>query len=810
MSPKVLILSKEVSLSDTFKKSLAAKGCEVTVSSSTRNDKFVFEYIVVINLKDSFSRENKLANIFKNGNPKVVIINSIENKHSLSVETTATKQIFVDQIYPVGVERLRSLFAIANEFSVYIPKEAWFNIATVEQLISKVEEELFSFPENKRFIFGKLVSFREAILAINPSVNIYINSNLASRLPPPGLAIVETNVRIGLLGPLPELAKKEKAKPRIKLPKVRLAPKRSAMAIAIFAIVFLVPYFLLVFAGLGSLISYKFFQNGNIARASSFLSISSKLAQASSNFFLWSRAMPFGEKAIILSKGTQIGGQVLSMASYSPEFSRGILGEGDVSALSQKLSVDLEALYRDLSFFEGEFDTQSLPLFENFRLPLSEYRSYVLTASKVVKNLPSLLGYDRPKTYMVLLQNNMELRPTGGFIGSFALLTFSKGKLIDDTVYDVYSADGQLKGYVAPPGPIEEHLGEASWTLRDSNWDPDFLKSAQSAEWFLDKTLDREIDGVVGVNLELAKKYLNVFGSLDLPDFGDNVDTNNLYEKVQYEVEENFFPGSRKKAYYLSSLSEALITKIKEGSLEELVGLLTATVQSLDSRDLQVYFKDEKLQKVFSDASWSGEINYPECLEENCLYTFSGLVEANLGVNKANYFVKREVKAKVSLTDNFVEQEVSLFLKNTATNLDRVPQERYKAYVRALAPLKSEIISTTLYGSGKSEELAVDISELENRVEYGALVDVLPGEEKIISFKWRIYKSFDFNKAGEVKFNWWKQSGAGEYPFYMEYKPPALLGVKTTPPLRLTEGGVFLYNTTLSEDMVSTLEWNSK
>jgi len=802
MSPKVLILSKEEDLSRALADSLLAKDCDVLIHSSFEKVRQHFDYIVVINFNDKFGNE-KFEKSFSNGSPKIVIVNSIENRQSINGVPVAIKQIFVDQIYPFNVEVLRSLFAKADGV-VYIPKEAWLNITTVQELVEKIEEELFSFPQEKKYIFGKLVSYREAVLAKDPTANIYINANFPSRLPRSDLAIVETETKVGLLNLLPEKNEKSKRQ-RVSL------PRRTMAFVALFCLVLLSPYLLLFLAGLGSFTSYKLLQSGDVKRAGSILSFSNKLASASKNLFLFGRILPFGEKAVLLSKSTQIGGQVLAMTDYSFGFSNGIFEGGDLEALSRELSLDLEALYRDLSFLEGELDIGKVPFFDKFsEFTIAEYRSYVLTASKIARSLPSLLGYDSPKTYMVLLQNNMELRPTGGFIGSFALLTFSKGKLIDDTIYDVYSADGQLKGYVKPPAPIEEHLGEASWTLRDSNWDPDFLKSAESAKWFLDKTLDRKVDGVIGVNLEVAQKYLQVLGPVFLADFEDTINSDNMYEKVQYEVEESFFPGSRKKAQYLSSLSEALIGRIKAGSIEELVKLLYATVLSLNSRDLQVYFSDQKLQETFADAGWTGEINYEDCQVENCAYVFSGIVEANLGVNKANYFVKREVKAKVALTDSFIEQEVSLYLKNTAANRDRVPEQRYKTYVRAIAPRDSEIISTKLYGSGLTQDLGTDVSELPGRVEYGVLVDILPGEEKIVTFKWRTPAELELGKIGKLKFSWWKQSGSGEYPFYLEYVLPSLSGIKTSPPLRLTEGGSFLYNTTLSEDLESTLSWDNK
>jgi len=105
------------------------------------------------------------------------------------------------------------------------------------------------------------------------------------------------------------------------------------------------------------------------------------------------------------------------------------------------------------------------------------------------------------------------------FIGSFAILSFKKGALSNLEVYDVYTADGQLKGYVEPPWQLKTYLDQPTWYLRDSNWDPDFSVSAQRAEWFLDKSLGIRVDGVVGIDLSLVKNLVGVLGSLYVADY---------------------------------------------------------------------------------------------------------------------------------------------------------------------------------------------------------------------------------------------------------------------------------------------------
>lgn len=115
-----------------------------------------------------------------------------------------------------------------------------------------------------------------------------------------------------------------------------------------------------------------------------------------------------------------------------------------------------------------------------------------------------ILSQER-QTILVLLQNNMELRPTGGFIGSYALLNFFQGKLVDFEVYDVYEADGQLRGHAEPPADLKQYLGEDGWYLRDANWSPLFPKPRFRRLGFLEKEMGKKWTGF-GQLTEVAKK----------------------------------------------------------------------------------------------------------------------------------------------------------------------------------------------------------------------------------------------------------------------------------------------------------------
>src|SRR4030042_5849513 len=91
--------------------------------------------------------------------------------------------------------------------------------------------------------------------------------------------------------------------------------------------------------------------------------------------------------------------------------------------------------------------------------------------------------FNQPRTFLILLQNNQELRPTGGFMGSYAILKTQDFKLKDLKVEDIYETDGKVSAHINPPAPIQEAFHLGTWRLRDANWDPNFKSTAETLDW---------------------------------------------------------------------------------------------------------------------------------------------------------------------------------------------------------------------------------------------------------------------------------------------------------------------------------------
>lgn len=519
------------------------------------------------------------------------------------------------------------------------------------------------------------------------------------------------------------------------------------------------------------------------------------------------------EKSRLLKRVSKVAMSAAQAGKEAESLFAGVFGDEpfDSQIPAGKLALELGVLDRELAFLETE--PGELTLSREFNL--GEIRSTIRAVLPLVNNANEILGKSSKKTYLVLLQNNMELRPTGGFIGSFALLTFEDGRFINLEVQDVYSADGQLKGHVEPPAPIKEHLGEAAWFLRDANWSPDFPTTARRSAWFIEKELGQKVDGVIAVDLEIAKQLIAAAGPITLNDFNEQITEQNLYEKTQYAVEGDFFPGSRAKKDFLTALSRELFFEFfgQENDLttKKMAVFARSVLSVLNSRHMAIWIDNSDVMNELRKVGWDGGLRSPVCRnQEGCIADYLMVVEANLGVNKANYFLDRSFSLEIAPQEKELSHKLTITYQNRSQ--DGVwPGGDYKNYVRFLLPTQASNFSTRIINPTTGEELKPELDvilEKEEKRSVGMLVTIPAKQERQVVFSWGVPIK---TESKEVVFLWQKQLGTGNDPLWLNFKLPEeqeLVSVFPTP--SLTELSSVGYNTNLAQDLVFDFQWQTQ
>jgi hypothetical protein len=500
---------------------------------------------------------------------------------------------------------------------------------------------------------------------------------------------------------------------------------------------------------------------------------------------------------------------VIPAAESGREIMTGILGTGiyDVNKPALQIKSSLDYMYQKISIFHvttqdnangGVYAAQQMLQLVDF----NRLKTYTKEGGILISNLPSILGSGNPKNYLILFQNNMELRPTGGFIGSYGVANFGGGKMNGLAINDIYSADGQLKGHVEPPLPIKNYLNEANWWFRDSNWNPDFPTSAERAEWFLNKEMDQKVDGVIAVDLTPIKNIIEYTGSIFLPDYNLTISSNNFYEKTQEEAQANFFPGSRKKASFLTALSRTLISELGKMNSKNQLFVLKAFYKNLTNRHIQIYLHDKNSAEALNKLGWDGKMQTYSC-GSNCFSDFFGGVEANVGVNKANYFVKREFDFGVEMDSQKIKRNLVISLENSANPALGLAGV-YKTYLRVMVPTDAYLISVKKISGQNVKNLTPEITQEKGRQEVGVLVEVSPKSKDQIIFEWQntLPEETPINSYGlYIR----KQSGVGEDSLSIKFKGIGKL--VSSPIFSLTQEGEYSYNTILDKDFFARLSW---
>lgn len=538
--------------------------------------------------------------------------------------------------------------------------------------------------------------------------------------------------------------------------------------------------------------------------------------------------------------------EVQSVMGVGQSVASGLLNQVDVNSMGMTPAADITKLRRSLDSVQntlGLAQAQLTLLLRDQTFPFSvpriarggtrviselmTIRDWAATMDKLVSLFLQLAGFKGSRTYLILLQNSTELRPTGGFIGSVAVASFADGRMTDLQVQDVYTFDGQLKGHVDPPAPVRELLGQEHWYLRDSNWDPDFAVSAAKAVWFYQKETGSGIDGVFALNTPFVVEILKATGPIDLPDYNDRVTADNFYGKSLYYTQNDFFPGSTQKKDFLGTLTRALMTRITTSRTTNMTALFRAMTAALCGHDLLMMFDSSELQSVVAHYGWAGRVpSTSGCIgaeAASCSFNPLITVEANMGVNKANYFVTRTVDRLVTInTSGSLDETVTMKIKNTSG------QDRglsYRTYLRLLLPADVAVAAVTLDGVAvqprKDTTNTPHFPYLErtdvtaNFYVLGVGVDIPSGRETQLSITYTRDNVVHFGPSGTVVDLFvQKQPGVSATPVHTVLRYPAAWTAGLEEQASGTEGQDFIanagqleYNTVLDRDVLTRIRF---
>jgi len=369
----------------------------------------------------------------------------------------------------------------------------------------------------------------------------------------------------------------------------------------------------------------------------------------------------------------------------------------------------------------------------------------------ILRLLPAFSGYPETARYLIMLQNNDELRPTGGFLGSYVRADIKNfGEIENLKSDDVYHLDMPAIGktqYQAP-APISKYLKVENWYLRDANWSPDWPQSArQIQEMFIAESLagGQEVptlDGVLAITPDFVANLLKITGPITVR--GESYAPENMQTLLQYNVEVAYKDdeiSSWDRKNIINELINALKDKLMNLPLNQYPQLITRLNESLNRGDLLLYFNNPERQAIALDLGGAGEI-------KNVSGDYLMVVDANLAAFKSDAVMKKNISYHLNTEKQALKAELRLNYQHTGGFDWRTT--RYRSYTRVLTPLGSELIDIKGIDRNAADFVSYDDNALGKHV-FGFFWSIEPGKNGEINLSYQLpaqlYENLNTNKV---------------------------------------------------------------
>ena len=247
-----------------------------------------------------------------------------------------------------------------------------------------------------------------------------------------------------------------------------------------------------------------------------------------------------------------------------------------------------------------------------------------------------------PLRLLFLAQDTWELRPSGGFIGSYGILEIGNGSFRMASYGDATTLPDPVPA-MHPPDPLGSNL-QHPWTLTGAGWWPDFPTSARAAEQLYEQSGGEHVDGVVGSTQQFIEDLLRAVGtSVTVPGYPDVITPGNVADRILYNVEDKRPQDSPRKKF-LTDLTTELFTKLQALHGAQARAGFDAFGKAFTARHLQLYFNDPATNTPFTAAGWTGALTAPAHSD------VLALADADFGADKSTQHVHKAITYTVTAT----------------------------------------------------------------------------------------------------------------------------------------------------------------
>ncbi len=370
--------------------------------------------------------------------------------------------------------------------------------------------------------------------------------------------------------------------------------------------------------------------------------------------------------------------------SVTPQGITGKSGQSNVLAdMNEQLQSGRTKINEAITLLE-QIDPSSIPTSK--RIAFNEARNKMeiaRTGTAVIGEMFDLLVQitSGDKNVLLLFENNNELRPTGGFIGTYGAMRLQNGQINSLHISSIYDLDGQLKQTILPPQPIQAVNNK--WFMRDSNWWSDFPASAHSITNFYEKEGGETPDLILAMTPDLITDVLKITGPITLDRYKVTFTADNFVELTQVESSIKYDKKLNQPKQILADFVPALLQRLNSLKGQQLIPVITALQKALVQKQLLFYSRDPALQKKLDSFNWAGAIKQTD-------RDYLLISEANLGGTKTDTFLTKETSLNSEIgSDGTISNTITIKRTNPLATL---PQFKQRSYLRIYVPKGSKLV----------------------------------------------------------------------------------------------------------------------
>ncbi len=409
--------------------------------------------------------------------------------------------------------------------------------------------------------------------------------------------------------------------------------------------------------------------------------------------------------------------------------------------------------------------------------------------------LVDILGGQSFKRYLFVFQNNNEIRPTGGFIGSFAVIDVDRGEIAQMQIPGggSYDIKGQLTELVISPEPF--HLINSAWQFQDSNWFPDFPEAAKKMMWFYEKSGGPSVDGVVAVNATLMEEFLKIIGPIEMAEYGRVMTAENFIDETQKIVELEYDKTINKPKQVIADMAPKVLERLSKINGKELSEFSQVIRRAILEKDILVYATNEDMEAELESFGLSGKLK-----DISGITDYLMLVDTNIAGQKTDGKIIKELSHISEIgSDGSITNTVKITRRHTGVKGALFSGVRNVNYLRLYVPQGAEFLEATGFTAppgglfkpvreGYSKDL--DLKRVEGtayvdpksgtrvnnefgRTVFGNWIMVDPGQEVVVIFKYKLLNRMVIARDGGYKESLGLTNNFSTYTMLIEKQPGA-------------------------------------